>query len=311
MTPEAATPLLIGAGALAGLGATLVARALLPTHPDLADALERLRPDPTARAGSTWAAGTAVGGDRSGGVGWVDRLGGIVTGAARRHRLPLPLRDLDLLGQPVERFLLTKTGLGLLGLVFPQLLVALLGAAGLGLPLVLPTLASLALAAALFLLPDVEVRARAGAARREFRRAVCAYLDLVALERAGDAGATEALERAAAVGHGRAFTRLHDALLRARLDRAPPWAGLTALAGELDVPELGDVADIMRLSGEDGAAVYDTLRARAAGLRTTILTEHEARANADSERMVAPVAFLGIVFVALLGYPALARILTG
>ena len=67
----------------------------------------------------------------------------------------------------------------------------------------------------------------------------------------------------------------------------------------------------MRLSGEDGAAVYDTLRARAQSLRTTVLTEHEARANSDSEKMVAPVAFLGIVFIALLGYPAFARIVFG
>jgi hypothetical protein len=216
-----------------------------------------------------------------------------------------------LLDQPVEWFVLTKAGLALIGLVFPHLLVSLMAALGLSLPLVVPTVASLGLDAALFLAPDLDIKTRAAAARREFRRAVCAYLDLVALERAGDAGVSESMERAAAIGHGRAFTRIHDALLRARLDGAPPWAGLRDLADELDVPELGDVADIMRLSGEDGAAVYDTLRARAQGLRTTILTEHEARANADSEKMVAPVALLGIVFIALLGYPAFARIVYG
>jgi hypothetical protein len=287
----------------------VVIRELLPVHPDLADALARLHPD--AARSPTADRGRITPGDRPPEAGWLDRLGQRAADIARRHRLPIPTRDLDLLDQPVERFVLTKTGLALIGLVFPHLLVTLMASLGLSLPLVVPTVASLVLAAVLFLAPDLDVRTRAGAARREFRRAVCAYLDLVALERAGDAGVSESLERAAAIGHGRAFTRIHDALLRSRLDGAPPWAGLRDLADELGVPELADVADIMRLSGEDGAAVYDTLRARAHGLRTTILTEHEARANADSEKMVAPVALLGIVFIALLGYPAFARIVYG
>jgi hypothetical protein len=311
MSTAATTQLLIAAGALAGIGATVVISELLPAHPDLADALDRLNPDGTGFRVADRTAGRPVPGSRGAGAAWLDLLGRRAADVARRHRLPLPTRDLDLLDQPVERFLLTKAGLALLGLVFPHLLVTLMAALGLSLPLVVPTVASLALGAALFLAPDLDIRTRAAAARREFRRAVCAYLDLVALERAGDAGVSESLERAAAIGHGRAFTRIHDALLRARLDGAPPWAGLRSLADELDVPELGDVADIMRLSGEDGAAVYDTLRARAQGLRTTILTEHESRANADSEKMVAPVALLGIVFIALLGYPAFARIVYG
>jgi pilus assembly protein TadC len=301
--------LLIVAGALAGLGATLIIRELLPAHPDLTDALAHLHGpsdqnrQQTRNVSAPSAASWSVG---------LDRLGRRLTAEVRQRRvLPLPLRDLDLLGRPVDQFLLTKLGLGLLGLAFPHALAALMGTLGLRLPLVVPVVASLAFAAGLFLVPDIDVRARAQARRAEFRRAVCAYLDLVALERAGDAGAVESMERAAGVARGWAFTRIHDALLRARLDGVPPWAGLDALADELDLPELGDVADIMRLSGEDGAAVYDTLRARAQSLRTTVLTEHEARANSDSEKMVAPVAFLGIVFIALLGYPAFARIVFG
>lgn len=301
--------LLILAGGLAGLGATLVVRELLPTHPDLADALDRLNA-PTAGRWQTHPA--PAGGRGPEHAGWIDSLGVRVAAEVRTRRLlPLPVPDLALLGRPVEHFLLTKLGLALVGLVFPHTLAALMAALGLGLPVVIPTIGSLALGAGLFLLPDLDVRTRARQSRREFRRAVCAYLDLVALERAGDAGVVESMERAAAISPGWAFARIHDALLRARLDGVPPWVGLHTLAEDLDVPELGDVADIMRLSGEDGAAVYDTLRARAQSLRTTILTEHEAQANADSEKMVAPVAFLGIVFIALLGYPAFARIVFG
>ena len=141
---------------------------------------------------------------------------------------------------------------------------------------------------------------------------MCAYLDLVALERAADAGTVEALDRAAAIGDGRAFARIRDALLRARLPGARRGTGLTDLAAELGVPELGDVADIMRLSGEDGAAVYATLRARAASPAHQLLTastqpgQRRVRAH-DRPRS----RFLGIAFMALLGYPAFARILFG
>ena len=79
----------------------------------------------------------------------------------------------------------------------------------------------------------------------------------------------------------------------------------------MGVAELGDLADIMRLSGEDGAAVYTTLRARAASLRSQLLSADAAAANAASEHMIVPVALLGIAFMALIGYPAFARILFG
>src|SRR5665811_832156 len=92
---------------------------------------------------------------------------------------------------------------------------------------------------------------------------------------------------------------------------SPAWAGLPDLAAATGVTELGDLADIMRLSGQDGAAVYGTLRARAASLRTQLLTATAAEANAASEHMTVPVALLGVVFMALIGYPAFARIFAG
>jgi len=75
------------------------------------------------------------------------------------------------------------------------------------------------------------------------------------------------------------------------------------------VPELQDVADIMRLSGEEGVAVYENLRARSRGMRTALLAREQARANAGSERMVIPVALLGLIFLSLLAYPAIVRVL--
>ena len=53
-----------------------------------------------------------------------------------------------------------------------------------------------------------------------------------------------------------------------------------------------------RVPGQDGAAVYATLRARAASLRTQMLATRTAQANAASEHMVVPVALLGVAFMA-------------
>ena len=85
---------------------------------------------------------------------------------------------------------------------------------------------------------------------------------------------------------------------------------MRTLGDDLALPELHDFADIMRLSGEQGASVYDNLRARADSLRSALLTEELAEANATGERMSIPGSTLGIVFMALLIAPALLRMLT-
>lgn len=290
------------AGACVGAGVTLVVRSVLPGTPDLKSALARLDGvDQAAPARS----GVAVTGPISHIAartvpGIVDSLG------LRRYRA-----DLELVGETPEALAVRKVGYAMIGLIFPPLLAIVMAGMGVFPPLAIPVVASLTLAAALFFVPDVDLHRRAAAARHELRRAVCAYLELVALERAGDAGAIEALERAATVGESPAFVRIRDALMRAELAGLPPWKGLADLADDVGVPELGDIADIMRISGEDGAAVYATLRARAASLRIQLLTTNAAQANAASEHMIVPVALLGVAFMALIGYPAFARILFG
>ena len=229
----------------------------------------------------------------------------------RRSAWPGTPRTCACSGRASRPSLVRKVGFGLLGPGVPAALATLMGVIGLRLPWPVPALAAVVFAAVLFLLPDLDVRRRADAVRVDLRAATAAYLELVALERAADAGAGEALERAATIGATPAFTRIRDALTRARLDGAPAWQGLARLGEASGVAELDDVADIMRLSGQDGAAVYATLRARATSLRTARTTQAAAAANAASEHMVIPVGLLGLVFLALLGYPAFSRIVFG
>jgi pilus assembly protein TadC len=297
------------AGGTAGLGVTLVVRELLPAQPALAAALDRLAPPPPARTADAKA--VQPGDDDPARTSGLETRVGL---AVQRHldslpMLRVPTRDLMLLRLPVHRWLGQKVLMGLLGLLFPALFTLVAAAMGYALPVALPALGGLALGALLFLVPDVEVARKAAAARQEFARATGAYLDLTALERAAGAGATQALEQAATVGDSWVFVRLREELARARLSGTPPWDGLHALSAELALPELSDLADIMRLSGEQGAAVADTLRARSRGLRAALLTKEQTRANTDSERMVIPVALLGLIFLVILGAPAIVRIL--
>ena len=80
-------------------------------------------------------------------------------------------------------------------------------------------------------------------------------------------------------------------------------------AGFLD-PELDDLADIMQQSGQDGAQIYNNLRARAAALRSAMLSAEVGKANATSERMYIPASLLGIVFMAILVAPSMLRFTT-
>lgn len=284
------------AGAVTGLGLAVLVGSRRRVVPDLAAA--RSRRDRLLRDG------TASTGEQRG-------LGAALPLLAERLGLSRYQADLDLLGRSSSTLLLHKLGYALLGLLFVPLLSAVMALLGLHVPVTLPAVFSLGLAAALFFAPDVDLKRRASVERDNFRRAVCVYLELVALERAADAGAGASLVRAAAVSDARPFRMISEELDCAQLAARPPWRGLRRLALRIDVPELADVADIMALTGEDGAAVYNTLRAKAASLRSTLLNKDAARANAASEHMIVPVSLLGVAFMALLGYPAFARIVFG
>lgn len=286
-------------GALVGLGLTFVVAGVRPPAPDLSAGVARLTGSAVEPA--RLVAGGPI--ERACGRG-AERI--VEVFHLRRFRADLAITDTT-----AARLALDKMAYGAVGLVFPILLAAILSVSGVALPMGLPMALSLVLAAVLSFMPEAELRRRAGVARLQMRRTVCAYLELVALERAADAGAVESLERAAAIGSGPGFDHVREALLRARLEGRTPWQQLSALADEVGVAELGDVADIMRLSGEDGAAVLPTLRARSASLRTWLLQSEVSAANQASERMSIPVALLGLAFMALLGFPAFSRILFG
>lgn len=293
----------IVAGGLVGLGATLVVAWFMPASVDAKWAMGQL--DPQRATPATVAAHGVNGLKDQVGVMLQKRV------ASDRGWARVPAQDLAIIDRPIHEHLGEKGLLALVGLLFPPLFGVFTSLIGIGLPMVLPLAASLGLAAVLWVAPDLRVKADAKKARKEFIRALATYIDLVALERASGTGTTQALDAAAAIGDSWVFTRISEQLAHARWSGQSPWDGLKDLADTLVVPELGDLAEIMRLSREEGASVYTQLRARAASIRNALLSEDLAKANAASEQMSAPVATLALIFLALLGAPGILRIAFG
>lgn len=288
-------------GALVGFGAALLIWRLVPSQPDLADVVQRYSPEGVkARAAARPTADSTDSQARLG-VWAIQRLPASWWGKT-------PTKELALLRIPIHRHYGQKILYALTGLVIVPVLTFLFTALGWSIPLLMPVGGSLAMAVVLFFLPDLNARSDAKQARAEFGRALGAYTDLVALERLGGSGSRQAMELAAEVGESWVFQRLAEELARSRWSGVAPWDSLHALAEELGLPELDDLADIMRLSTE-GSQVYSNLRARSSALRSAMLNEELAKANAAGERMTMPMSLLGVVFMVILVAPSLMRVL--
>ncbi len=288
-------------GVLFGAGVALLVWRLLPARPDLGDVLSRLSPDKGGHTARGPGAGDGSTADRLGRWG-LRRLPGSIWGK------PLD-QQLALLRIPRIRFYGEKLLFALLGTVAAPLLSLLLVVLGWQLPVLLPVGGTLVLAVGLFFLPDYNVRDDAKRARTEFARALGAYTDLVALERNSGSGPRQAMEVAAAVGDSWVFRRLREELAYSSWSGEQPWDALRRLSHDLGVTELADLADIMRLSGEEGAQIYGQLRARSAAMRTAMLNDEVALSNAVGEKMSIPMSLLGVIFLVILVTPALLRVM--
>ncbi|MEU7673541.1 type II secretion system F family protein [Micromonospora taraxaci] len=271
------------AGAMAGLGVFLLVVQLIPAPPALGPALRRLHP-------LSAASNTPVG------VSWL------------RRRFTVPYADLRLLDRTTDQYFLTLGLSALFCLILPALITVAVAVLSLPIPVFIPVGATIAAALAGAVLAHREVVSKAAVARAEFTRAMCTYLDLAAHQVLGGHGPVESLDRAASVCHGWVFARIREALLSAQLQLRPPWDELKVLARDIEVIELGDLADIMRTAGSEGANVHQTLRARADSMRDRIRTEALAQAELRTNKLDIPAAALILVLLVLIGYPFMARL---
>ncbi|WP_328380757.1 type II secretion system F family protein (plasmid) [Streptomyces sp. NBC_00440] len=273
-------------GALIGLAV----RAAWPAKADLASALDHL--DAT-KAPTTLSTAALPGTDSLPsrvGTRLLSEFGG---------RITLPVKDLALLRKSPAEHLGKRVLFALYGLLFPQLMQAMLALAGAPWPYAMPLIASLGLATLMWFWPGKDIAREAAAARLVVRHAAASYLERVALARIANSGAAQALIQTAEVGDGWIFVRMRQIFHQADLAGVTVWDALKQLGDELDIPELTRPADTLALAG-DGAAVYTTLQAQARQLRIALLSDQKAQANAASAAMVLPVTFgviLMLVFV--------------
>lgn len=225
-------------------------------------------------------------------------------------RGPHPARELAILGKTAAWFYGQKLAFGLIGLILPALLSGILAIGGIMLPVAMPVAGSLLLGVALFFLPDYNVRDDAKSARVRFDRALSAYADLVAMERLAGLGPEQAME-SAALGDSWVLTRIRQELARSRWSKQSAWDAMHDLSLELGLPQLNEIADIMRMSGQSNAPVYDALRAHARASRSAMLAKEISEAHAVSERMTGPMALTGLIFILFLVAPMFLRLIAG
>jgi tight adherence protein C len=293
-------------GAVIGLAIFLLVVALLPRRVSLARQLAAF--DAAQAASDRPGLRSAASGD-----GQVSRWLGAALAkfcAEQGWELRTLRSSLALVDRSLESYLAQKVLLGVLGLVIVPIALAAASVAGFGVPIIFPVWGALAFAVVFFLLPDVELRQQVRRRRRDFRHAIGAFLDLVAMNLSGGRGVPEALLAASEIGTGWAMWRIREALVNARITGQTPWQALGALGDEVKLDELRDLAAALSLVAEDGAKVRESLVTRAVSLRRRELAELQGEAGERSQSMLVAQMVLCAAFLVFLIYPAV-RVMLG
>jgi Flp pilus assembly protein TadB len=153
--------------------------------------------------------------------------------------------------------------------------------------------------------PFARLRKQASARRKAFLHALSAYCNVTVMSLAAGRGVEQALETASTAGQGWAFAELRGALTAGYVRGDPPWEALGLLGQELGVDDLTELASTISMAGEEGAAVRETVGAKARTIRERITADTEQAAAAVTERMSLPTVLLVFGFLVFLGYPAL------
>jgi Flp pilus assembly protein TadB len=291
---------LIGCGIGAAIFLLIVQ--IRPPKPDPLAMLARFDaaqvPQPVARAtGST--RGVAAGAET--------KLGRLVSEElARRGIAYASLRqDLALNGQSFDATMGRKVVLAVFGFLIGLIMTVFLTVAGLHLPLGVPVIVALLFAAGFFFIPEFDARAAAAKRRKEFKRALGAYLDWVSLQMSGKAAAEQALPEAAKIGSGWPLALIRHTVTNAARSGQDVWGALTELGERIGVAPLRELGTLVQLVAHDGAQVRDTLSARAASLRNEELADAEGTAGKRDQSMLMAQILLGVGFAVFLGYPAI------
>jgi Flp pilus assembly protein TadB len=196
-----------------------------------------------------------------------------------------------------------KAAVGVLGFSLGLIISVALTSLGLPLPVGVPLVIAMLFAAGFFFIPDVDARSAATRRRREFKRALGAYLDWVSLQMSGKAAAEQALPDAQDRQRW-PLALIRHTVINATRSGQDVWVALTDLGERIGVAQLRELGTLVQLVANDGAQVRDTLAARAASLRSEELADAEGNAGKRDQSMLMAQILLGAGFAVFLGYPA-------
>lgn len=299
-------------GGLVGLGLWLVVRALLRPRPGVASLVARID------AGSRSMQTRTLSEYDSSFTNMSSRGRGLMTALADRMEVLAAQRgwelnrqraDLAILNRSVGAMLATKVVGALIMLVTAPLVWGALRLGGLDIGPTVPLALALVLAVLGFFLPDLSLRSEAEARRREFRRTVGIFLDLVAMNLAGGRGLPEALLAASSVSDHWSVVRIRQTLANARLFGTTPWEALGRLGKDIGLEELESLAGTLVLAADDGAKIRQSLSARATTMRRKQLSEAEGDEGERSQSMLIAQMLLVVAFLVYLAYPALVALM--
>ncbi|MFE0099482.1 type II secretion system F family protein [Streptomyces sp. NPDC059009] len=303
-------PILVGA--ILGLGIFALVRALMPGKRSAVATVARI--DAMRARGTAYETKHRATDEDSG------RLGGVRTRVGQRvaefyiqqgWEMRSLRSDLAVIDRSWEKFLATKVLLAATGVFFGPFLFAVVWTLGLGSSPIIPVWLALMFGVVFFFLPDLEVRRDAADKRRDLRRVVAAYLDLVSMSLAGGRGLPEALMAAAEVSDGWATQRIRTALADARITGVSQWQALGELGDELGIEELKELSSSLALVADDGAKVRDSLASRAETMRHRELADIEGSAGEKSQSMLVAQLLLCAGFLVFLIFPAAMRVFQG
>ncbi|WP_130866536.1 hypothetical protein [Acidipropionibacterium timonense] len=233
------------------------------------------------------------------GDGILDRFGAWLANTRLGTLSSSTRRTLSLQGRSIGDFMIEKAVWSLAGLLLPVLVQIIGDLGGLAVSAV-PVAVGLVGCAVGWFVPDLRLRGARRSVRQDAGETLLTFIDLVTLARLANQSATRSLLLAASLTHTSVMVRVRAALERARLQQQAPWDGLDALARDLDLPQLGELVEVLRLD-EQGASLAGALRARAAEMRDAHLTAEKMAAQQVSESMtvwmVVPVMVLGLVLI--------------
>lgn len=294
------SPFLLSAlfGVAVGAGAFAVVLGAMPRRARLSDVLDQL---------DGRSVGVTVPFDP--GTTRIERLG---VWGYQNLRLPLSettRRQLALQGRSISDFFAEKAVWTLFGF-FAPLIYSLIGMAGGGAFSVWPVAFSLIGGVCGFFVADLRLRWSAGRSSQAAVEGLFLFFDLVTLERLANRSVTQALQSVSEVSNEPIFRRIRTALERAQLEQVPPWAELHRAAKELQLSELGDMTDVLRLD-EQGASLAEPLRNRVRELRDANLTKLKQQAQEQTENMTIWMTLPTLIFGLIFLVPPLLRITGG